>query len=308
MKRSAKINGDFLEYSCGCSFPIVQHEPELRIKFDPHVENINLACPLTWDLFAQGNTKGVFQLETRFGQQYSKQLKPENIEHLAGLMSILRPGCIESVRDGKNVAEHYILRKNGEEEVDYVHPSLKDILDETYGEMIYQEQSMRIAQEIAGFNLEEADILRKSIGKKKADLMAKVKGMFLEGCEKKGIVSKEVAEQIFGWIEKSQRYSFNKCLSPDTIVDTPNGPKQLRDIEIGDYVRAPSDDYSKDEYVEVIDKIDQGTQPIVEVELESGHKIKCTVNHKFLCDDGVVRPLFIILSNNYNIYINTNES
>ena len=92
-------------------------------------------------------------------------------------------------------------------------PHLKEILAHTYGVLVYQEQSMRIAQKVAGFNLEEADELRKAIGKKKADLMAKVKKNFIAGSKKVKIVNKEEAEEIFGWIEKSARYAFNKSHS-----------------------------------------------------------------------------------------------
>jgi DNA polymerase-3 subunit alpha len=140
----------------------------------------------------------------------AKKLKPSNIEELSALISIMRPGCLEAVRDGKTVSNHFIDKKNGQESIDYFHPSLETILRNTYGEMVYQEQAMEIAKVIAGFNLQEADMLRKAIGKKKPEEMAKVKQKFIAGTQKTNIVSLEQAEQIFGWIEKSQRYSFNK--------------------------------------------------------------------------------------------------
>jgi DNA polymerase-3 subunit alpha len=94
-------------------------------------------------------------------------LKPENIEQLSALISIMRPGCLEAIRDNKSVSDHFIDKKNGKESVDYFHPALEDSLKSTYGEMIYQEQAMQIARAIAGFDLKEADMLRKAIGKKK---------------------------------------------------------------------------------------------------------------------------------------------
>jgi len=118
--------------------------------------------------------------------------------------------CLEAIHDKKSVTMHYIDRKNGLEEVTYFHPALKPALEKTYGEMIYQEQAMQIAKDIAGFSLQQADELRKAIGKKKTDLMAEVKIKFLEGTKKQGVVTDEEAMQIFDWIEKSQRYSFNK--------------------------------------------------------------------------------------------------
>ena len=208
-----EIRDGYAHYPCGCKFKVLKNAEDgnpIRLDFNPDMEYLPLNCARTWELIGDGNTKGVFQLESRFGQQYSKKLKPQNIEQLAALTAIMRPGCIQALRDGKNVAEHYIDRKNGEEEVSYVHPSLEPILSSTFGEMIYQEQAMQIARDIAGFDLQQADILRKAIGKKKADIMAEVKIDFIKGCRKTGVVSEQVAEDLFGWIEKSQRYSFNK--------------------------------------------------------------------------------------------------
>lgn len=167
----------------------------------------------TWKLFAEGKTKGVFQLESNLGKSWAKKLAPTSIEELSALIAIIRPGTLKAYVDGKSMTQHYVDRKHGKEEVVYLHPALEEILKPTYGVLVYQEQSMRIAQKIAGFNLQEADELRKAIGKKKADLMAKVKKKFISGAKKVGTVSKEDAEAIFGWIEKSSRYAFNKSHS-----------------------------------------------------------------------------------------------
>jgi len=167
----------------------------------------------TWQLFAEGKTKGVFQLESNLGKSWSKKLAPSNIEELSALIAIIRPGCLKAYVDGKSMTQHFIDRKHGREEVTYLHEALEEILAPTYGVLVYQEQSMRIAQKIAGFDLQEADELRKAIGKKKADLMAKVKKKFIAGAKKNKIVTKEEAEQIFGWIQASSRYAFNKSHS-----------------------------------------------------------------------------------------------
>lgn len=202
---------EFLTFDCGCKFPVTRSaDGKVSVDFSPKIEDINLDCSKTWDLISEGNTKGCFQLESRLGQAMAKKLKPENIEQLSALISILRPGCLEAIRDGKSVSNHYIDKKNGKESIDYFHPGLEQALKATYGEMIYQEQAMEIAQTIAGFDLKEADTLRKAIGKKKPEEMAKIKSKFLDGAKNKQIVSEAQAEEIFGWIEKSQRYSFNK--------------------------------------------------------------------------------------------------
>lgn len=198
------------QYPCGCAFNLDDCDNHKKIIFDANIEDINLECDRTWDLISSGNTKGVFQLESRLGRSIAKKLKPENMEQLSALISILRPGCLEAIRDGKSVTSHYIDRKNGQESIDYFHSALEPILSSTLGELIYQEQAMEIAKDIAGFDLQQADELRKAIGKKLADKMAAVKLKFIEGCKAKKIVAETEAEQIFGWIEKSQRYSFNK--------------------------------------------------------------------------------------------------
>ena len=167
----------------------------------------------TWQLFAEGKTKGVFQLESNLGKSWSKKLSPNNIEELSALIAIIRPGCLKAFVDGKSMTQHFIDRKHGREEVTYLHESLEEILAPTYGVLVYQEQSMRIAQKIAGFDLQEADVLRKAIGKKKADLMAKVKKSFIAGAKKTKVVDKETAEEIFSWIQASSRYAFNKSHS-----------------------------------------------------------------------------------------------
>lgn len=172
----------------------------------------------TWQLFAEGKTKGIFQLESGLGKSWSKKLAPNNIEELSALIAIIRPGTLKAYVDGKSMTQRYVDRKHGREEVSYLHQSLEEILKPTYGVLVYQEQSMRIAQKIAGFDLQEADLLRKAIGKKNADLMNTIKKKFISGAEKTKIVNKDEAEQIFGWIEKSSRYAFNKSHSVSYAV------------------------------------------------------------------------------------------
>jgi DNA polymerase-3 subunit alpha len=168
-------------------------------------KRIPLGDPRVWSLFARGDSLGIFQLEKQLGQDWSKRAKPRNIEELAALVSILRPGPLES-----GMSDQYVKRKSGEEPIEYLHPLLEPILKETYGCLIYQEQAMRIAVELFGLNLVEADTLRKAIGKKLPEVMAKAKKTCMEKAVAFGKVTQEEADEIFGWIEKSVRYSFNK--------------------------------------------------------------------------------------------------
>ena len=263
---------------------------------------IDFNCAKTWNLFKEGKTKGIFQLESNLGKAWAKKVEPKNIEELAALISLIRPGTLKAVSDGKSMAQHYVDRKHGKDKVIYLHDSLEDILKSTYGVILYQEQSMLIAQKLAGFNLQEADDLRKAIGKKKADLMATIKTKFIEGCKKTRVVNEEIAKEIFSWIEKSSRYSFNKCLDPTTTVITPKGDKMLCEVNIGDMVLAPNED-GKDVFVEVLDVIHNGERELYEIHTDTGHSIRCTLDHEFLCTDNIKRPLSIILEGNYEIYV-----
>ena len=156
-----------------------------------------------WDLICEGRTKGVFQLESQLGRSWAKKVRPKQMSELAALISLIRPGCLKAVTDGKSMTQHYCDRKSNKDPVTYPDESLEDILSETYGVLVYQEQSMKIAQKLADFDLKEADALRKAIGKKKAGLMEEVKTKFLSGAKEVGLVTTEVAEEIFSWIEKS---------------------------------------------------------------------------------------------------------
>jgi len=128
----------------------------------------------TWDLISSGKTKGVFQLESKLGSSWAKRVKPRNIEELADLISIIRPGTLEAEMEGKSMTKHYVDRKWKIDEVKYIHPALEPLLGNTYGIIVYQEQAMKIATALAGFTPEEADSLRKAMGKKDAALMNEV--------------------------------------------------------------------------------------------------------------------------------------
>ena len=195
-----------ISFNCGCIFHILKYfDNEVFPLIDFQLENINLNCNDTWDLICSGNTKGVFQLEKHHGQNWSRKIKPRNIEQLAILISLLRPGCLESGMTDK----YFKIISNNEEE-SYLHEGLQPILSDTRSVLVYQEQSLEIAKRLAGFSLEEADSLRKSMGKKDAELMSKVEKHFIEKAKLVNILNESQAQEIFNWIKESQRYSFNK--------------------------------------------------------------------------------------------------
>jgi hypothetical protein len=283
--------------SCGCEFDITDEQlkehdllPSISIDFS------NLRdCPKVWDMLSKGDTKGIFQLETSTGEQWSCKVKPESVDEISDLLSLIRPGVLKSMLEGKSLAEHYSNRKNNGEKVEYINDNLEPILSSTQGIILFQEQAILIAKEIAGFDMGEAETLRKAIGKKDSEIMATLKPKFLEGCIKTGKVNVQQSEILFSWLQESQKYGFNKCLDPTTAVETTNGICLLKELKIGDFVNSP------DGFIEVTDIIDQGLQDVYEIELESGHTINCTMCHKFLCSDGIIRPLYEIIENDYEI-------
>jgi DNA polymerase III alpha subunit len=208
----AKKRQRMYTFPCGCEWPIVGDPPSPGALPLVDIDDEELPfCSAVWELMAKGATKGVFQLETNLGQSWTKKLKPETAEHVGALGAILRPGCLKSKsEDGVSATERYVRRKNGEEQTQPIHPAVDTILAPTYGVLVYQEQAMLLARAVAGFSLQEADMLRKAIGKKLPEEMAKCKRMFMEGSEKAGVITQELAAHLFDWIEKSQRYSFNK--------------------------------------------------------------------------------------------------
>lgn len=202
----------YYEFPCGCKWPVIgppRVEGALPLMT---VDDNNLPdCPAVWELLSRGLTKGVFQLESSLGRHWSKKLKPEAAEHLCALGALLRPGCLKAKDEhGISMTERYCLRKNGEDDVTVYHPALAPILEPTFQVIAYQEQLMRIGKEIAGFDLVQVDKLRKAVGKKDQQELAKVEEMFIEGCKKMGIVTDEQALIIWGWMKKSGRYLFNK--------------------------------------------------------------------------------------------------
>lgn len=165
--------------------------------------------PNVWDMICEGKTKGCFQIEGFLGKTWCRKAKPRSIAELADVISIIRPGTLANKVNGKNMAQIYVDGKHGAEEVKSLYEPIDHILKPTYGIIVYQEQAMKIAEVMAGFSLQEADSLRKAIGKKKADLMKQVKEKFIIGCRKNSVPEEKI-EEVFGIIEKSNRYSFNK--------------------------------------------------------------------------------------------------
>lgn len=194
---------DFLGLS---NLTIIQHTLDLikrRYNKTIDISALPLDDKKSFKLFQAAHTTGVFQLESSGMKRYLKELRPTELEDIVAMVALYRPGPMEFIPT-------YIERKNQGIEPTYLHPKLKPILESTYGVAIYQEQVMRIVRDLAGFSLGEADLLRKAVGKKIKKLLGEQRQKFLQGCLKNG-VSKEVAEQVFAFIEPFAGYGFNRA-------------------------------------------------------------------------------------------------
>lgn len=176
------------------------------------IENIDMCNKAVYDMISSGETDGVFQLESAGMKQFMKELKPTSIEDIIAGISLYRPGPMDSI-------PRYIANKNNPSEVKYKHPMLEHILDMTYGCIVYQEQVMQIVRELGGYSLGRADLVRRAMSKKKADVMEKERHNFIYGTEEDGVhvdgavkrgIDEEVAASIFDEMMDFASYAFNK--------------------------------------------------------------------------------------------------
>jgi len=169
---------------------------------DLETSDIPLDDEETFKLFANGNAIGVFQFESSGMREYLRKLKPQVFEDLIAMNALYRPGPMDWIDD-------FIARKHGKKKIVYLHPLMEPILKETYGIVVYQEQVMRIASSLAGFSMGKADLLRRAMGKKKKELMAEQRQLFVQGCAVNNI-SKKLGNEIFDMMDKFAGYGFVK--------------------------------------------------------------------------------------------------
>ena len=172
---------------------------QLKIDLDKIPED----DPKTFELLQNALSTSVFQLESSGMKNYLKQLKPTEFEDITAMVALYRPGPMQFIPD-------YIARKHSKQKIEYLHPKLEPILKDTQGVCIYQEQLMKIAQEVCGFTLGEADVLRKAVGKKIPELLHAQETKFVEGAIKNG-ASKKIAEELWNWILPFANYGFPKA-------------------------------------------------------------------------------------------------
>ena len=229
----------------------------------------------TYQLLSEARTLGVFQLESPGMRDALQKLRPEHIEDLIAMVALYRPGPMDLIPD-------FVNRKHGRAPITYEHPAMEEHLKATYGIMVYQEQVMRLAAELAGFSLGQADTLRKAMGKKDRELMAQQREQFIAGCRAKKMDARK-AERIWELIEKFAGYGFNRCLTADTQIEMSNGiRKPITQVRSGDMV------LTKDGPFRALGVRPSGVRAVGRLRLANGMAIRCTPDHPIFTQRGWV--------------------
>lgn len=280
---------------------------ELGKELPPEPFDYEIQDEKTYKLISEGDTFGVFQLGST-AVPVCKKVKPVSIADTALISALVRPAA-------KDTIPNLLKVRNGEKEMELMHPTLKRAFESTYGYGLYEESLMFLAQDVAGWDLHDADKLRK-LTKEKGKNPEKVKKWreeFIEGAVKNRGLSEEVATKI--WDETVAQfggYGFNRSLHFSESVDVFNSnggyitSKPIIDVQPGEFVRSRDEQTGNDIYVEVVGNHDHGELDVIEIELESGEKVQCTMNHKFrTVETGEMLPLHQILEYGFSIVVNT---
>lgn len=263
----------------------------------------------TYDLISKGDNFGVFQLGTSGGTiDLCKKIKPRCIEDLAIITTLARPAAA-------NIRNDFIKTREGKSEFKLLHPSLKNAFEKTFGFGLYDESILQLGQDVAGWSLNQADRIRKMIKDKgkNPEKDKKLREEFIMDTMKNHNLDKIMATRIWDEeLSKFRGYTFNKSLHHKEKIDiyTSEGKflntKSIDNIIPGEFVKSRNETNKKEIFVEVINKHDHGILPLFEVELVSGEKFRCTMDHKFrVQENGEMLPLEQIIKENLSIVANT---
>lgn len=234
---------------------------------------------------------GLFQIEADTNFRVAQKVAPKNLEQLSAVVAIARPGALDFMDRYADYA------RNGE--FQSIHPFFDDVLAYTGGIPLYQEQLMKMAVKV-GFNLDESEQLRRIVGKKKVDQMATWKDKISDKIKENNL-DPDIGDILWKVAEDSANYSFNKCaFEEDKVIERKKGEIPLKDVAVGDFVKAYNIDQDSNHFVEVLDVM-RSEKELYEVVFEDGKTHTVSLDHKLLCEDLIMRPLREIIKNNYSI-------
>lgn len=259
-----------------------------RINIDIHKINLDDDYNIYKHLQNFESTYGIFQLSGESVVRAIKKIKPQNILDVSAITSLIRPGASQFIDDYANGIE-----------VPFKNKILKDILKETNGVTLFQEQQLAIANKVFGLELSEAETLRRIIGKKKISEMAVWKPRIFEQAEKLKLED-GLADWFWNILQASASYSFNKCLDPNSIILTNSGNKNLKDIKIGDDVVSFDFNFKK-RVVSTVINIYKQNADLYRYTMNNGMELICSPKHKVMVSDGEMKEISTIVKNDYEI-------
>jgi hypothetical protein len=242
----------------------------------------------------EGDLKCIFQFDSPGIRSLAKAGGVTRFEDLVAYSSLYRPGPLNM-----KMHDRYVERKRGREEYK-LHPILDEILNDTYGVIVYQEQVMKILNIVGNIPMRDVEMVRKAISKKKVEQFIKYKEIFIRNGKKNLSCTEEESEELFNQLISFSEYGFNKSVDKHTYIPTPNGLKKIRDFQKGDKVYC-IDEYGNKVQTEVVNLHDHGILEGYKVIFDDGYEVICTIDHKFLTKDGQI-SLREILANDVSVF------